>query len=135
MPNKPYKKPSLEHLEEVLQVTGGILSKTAKLLGCSRLTLRRWQRSDPEFDEAIYEARMHTWDRCFSMAQLVAFGVPEMKEGKRVGWKIRPDAKMLIFLLEKLGREEGFGPDASPPKPFHDKTFTERWIEKEMGMK
>ena len=103
-------------------------------MGCSRLTLRRWQRSDPEFDEAIYEARMHTWDRCFSMAQLVAFGIPEMKEGKRVGWKIRPDAKMLIFLLEKLGREEGFGPDASPPKPFHEKTFTERWIEKEMGM-
>ena len=69
------------------------------------------------------------------MAQMVAFGIPEMKEGKHVGWKIRPDAKMLIFLLEKLGREEGFGPDASPFKPPHKKTAVELWIEKEMGMK
>ena len=134
MPNKPYKKRSLEHLEEVLQVTGGILSRTAKLLGCSRLTLRRWQRSDPEFDEAIYDARMHTWDTCFSMARLLAFGVPIMKNGKFAGWKIRPNTKMVIFLLEKLGREEGFGPDASPFKPPHKKTAVELWIEKEMGI-
>lgn len=134
MPNKPYKKPSLEMLEKALKISGGIYTRTAKLLGCSRLTLRRWQRSDPDFDEALQEARMRTWDHCFSMAQLLAFGIPIMKNGKFAGWKIRPDTKMVIFLLEKLGHDEGFGPKATSFKPPHKKTAVELWIEKEMGL-
>ena len=135
MPNKPYKKPSLEQLEAVLKVTGGILSRTAEILGCCRLTLRRWIRSDPEFADAIYDARMRTFDSCLSSAQLLAFGVPITENGQLKGWKERPDVPMLIFLMKKLGREEGFDPDHPIMPKNHKQTDMGRWIEHEMNRK
>ena len=42
---------------------------------------------------------------------------------------------MLIFLMKKLGREEGFDPD-NPIKPKNRQhTDMERWIEQEMNGK
>ena len=112
MPSKPYKKPPVEKLEKVLAATGGNLSEAARMLGVSRKMLRRWCNEDEEFDDALYEARMRTFDKAVSTAQAVAFGVPIMEKGKFVGWQEHPDPQMLRYFMTTLGKDEGFGEEA-----------------------
>ena len=133
MPQKPYKKPDIEQLEKVLAATGGNLSEAARMLGVSRRMLRRWCNDDQEFDDALYEARMRTFDKAFSTAQAVAFGVPIMEKGRFVGWQERPDPQMLRYFLATLGRDEGFSEEITLNHTVAEKGIDiHRWIEIEM---
>ena len=132
MPQKPYKKPDIEQLEKVLKATGGNLSEAAAILGVSRKILRRWCNDDEEFDDALEEARKRTFDKAFSIAQAVAFGVPIMEKGKFVGWQERPDPQMLRYFLATLGRDEGFGEEVTVRHTADKGIDIHRWIELEM---
>lgn len=133
MPSKPYKKPPVEKLEKVLAATGGNLSEAARMLGVSRKMLRRWCNEDEEFDDALYEARMRTFDKAVSTAQAVAFGVPIMEKGKFVGWQEHPDPQMLRYFMTTLGKDEGFGEEATVHHTVATKGIDiHKWIELEM---
>ena len=133
MPSKPYKKPPVEKLEKVLAATGGNLSEAARMLGVSRKILRRWCNDDGDFDDALYEARMHTFDKAFSTAQILAFGVPIMEKGKFVGWQEHPDPQMVRYLLATLGKDEGFNEEVTVHHTVADKGINiHKWIELEM---
>lgn len=109
MAKKRYKKPTLKKFKEALKQTGGNLSKTAELLSVSRVAIHCWRNEDAEFEEAIGEARTRTFDKLLVSAEILAQGIPEIVDGKIVGWKERPDSRMLTFMLARLGRKEGFG--------------------------
>ena len=109
MPTGAYKKPSLTEFKKVLAEVNGSLTNAAQLLGCSRQSIWVWGKDDPDFAEAVKESRKRILDRCITTAQALAFGIPEMEDGKVVGWKERPDPNMLRFFMQTLGRDEGFG--------------------------
>ncbi len=104
-----YKKPFLEEFRKVLNETNGSLTNAAAMLGCTRQTIWKWTKDDPDFDTAVKESRKKILDRCITTAQALAFGIPEMEDGKVVGWKERPEPNMLRFFMQTLGRDEGFG--------------------------
>ena len=108
MPKTAYKKPSLGEFKRVLNEVNGHLTNAAMMLGCSRSTLWQWTVDDPEFAEAVKESRKRIFDRCLTTAQALAFGVPQMENGKVVGWIERPDTKILQYLMQTIGRDEGF---------------------------
>lgn len=135
MPSKPYKKPDINQLEKVLKATGGNISEAARAMGVSRKILRRWCNDDEEFADALYEARMNTFDKAFSTAQALAFGVPIMEKGKFVGWQEHPDPQMVRYLLATLGRDEGFSEEVTVNHKVAKKGIdVRRWIELEMQM-
>ena len=52
---------------------------------------------------------MKVFDRCFTTAQALAFGIPDTDDnGNVIGWIERPDSGMLRYFLSTLGRNEGF---------------------------
>ena len=108
MANYPYKKPSISEFQQALDKTNGNLTNTAALLGCTRATIWNWSKDDDKFDTAIKESRKRILDRCITVAQALAYGVPIMEDGKITGWQERPDPSMLRYFMSTLGRDEGF---------------------------
>lgn len=105
-----YKKPDIDTFRAISVSNGGMLSAIAKALNVTRQSVHKWVESDPEFKEIIQEQRMVVVDECFSTARLLAKGKPCIDEnGKFAGWEVLPDGNMVRFLLDRLGKQEGFG--------------------------
>ena len=132
MAKNKYKKPDIKQLEKVLKATGGNLTDSAAMLGCSRTILYRWIEEDGEFADAFREARKRIFDKALSTAQAVAFGVPVMENGKVMGWQEHPDPQMLRYFLSTLGRDEGFGEEVTVTHRAEKGIDINRWIELEM---
>lgn len=146
MNNVPYKKPSLERFRELCQMTGGNLTRVAKMLKVTRSTVGKWIREDEEFKSAVQDERDALFDDCLATSRLVALGVPAYKneeyldengevKTRRVldGWIERPDGNMLRYLMGTLGkRDEGFreDPDEDGLVPVNGITI-KAWIKKE----
>lgn len=142
----PYKKPPLEKFIEVLQMTGGNLTRVAKVLGVSRGAVAIWVRNDPDFKSAVQDERNTLFDECLATSRIVALGVPAYKveeyedengeiKTRRVmdGWIERPDGNMLRYLMGILGKnDEGFREDADEDGmvPVNGITI-KAWIKKE----
>lgn len=105
----PYKKPDIDTFRAVAVSNGGMLSAIAKALDVTRQAVHKWVENDPDFKEIIREQRMVVVDECFSTARLLAKGKPIIDGKTFVGWEIPPDGNMIRFLLDRLGKEEGFG--------------------------
>ena len=105
------KKPSLDEFTEAIRKSGGNLTQTANLLQVSRQTVHNWMNEDEEFKNVVKDSRLRVFDRCLDVAHIVAVGVPlyDKETGALIGWREKPDAGMLRYLLSTLGREEGFG--------------------------
>ena len=103
------KKPKIELFTDLLKRYGGNLSQTADALGVSRVAVHAWINRDERFRKAVDEQRGRTLDTLVKTAVSMATGIPKIKNGKRVGWTEEPNAKVLMYLIGKLGYHEGFG--------------------------
>lgn len=102
-------KPELETFEKAVVKYGGNLTKVAESFGVSRTHVYYWINNDNDFKSVVDDARMRLFDECLSTARIVSLGIPEMVNGKMVGWIERPDSGMLRYLIGCLGRNDGFG--------------------------
>lgn len=103
------KKPSLKTFEGAVAKCGGNLSKVAETFKTSRTQVYRWVNSDQSFKEVVNDARMKLFDECLATARVVSVGIPDIANGKIVGWIEKPDSSMLRYLIGCLGKNEGFG--------------------------
>ena len=87
----------------------GNISKVAEAFGVWRSALYVWMRDDEQFQAVVDDARMKMFDKCLATAEVVANGIPDIQNGKVVGWVEKPDGNMLRYLLGTLGKKEGFG--------------------------
>lgn len=102
-------KPKIDKFREVAEKVGGNITKVAKAFNVSRAQVYVWMRDDEEFKSVIDDARGSLFDDCLSTARVLALGIPDVQNGKVVGWIERPDSFMVRYLLGTLGRKEGFG--------------------------
>lgn len=102
-------KPKRKAFEKAVEKYGGNITKVAKSFGVTRFAVYKWMDEDPEWKQIIDDARGTLFDDCLSTARVVAMGIPDVQNGKVVGWIERPDSGMLRYLIGSLGRKEGFG--------------------------
>ena len=101
-------RPPLEKFTEAMTKAGGNVSAVAKAFGVQRCTVYEWME-DPEYKKALDDARGSFFDEVLTTSRIVARGIPDVVNGKQVGWITPPDSGMLRYLLGTLGRNEGFG--------------------------
>lgn len=102
-------KPNKEAFEKAVIKYGGNLTKVAEAFGTSRTNLYKWLKDDDELQSIVDDARGKMFDECLSTARVIALGVPNIENGKVVGWTEKPDGNMLRYLMGTLGKREGFG--------------------------
>lgn len=103
------KKPSLGEFEAAVEACLGNMTDVANMLQVSRQAVYKWINSDEDFENVVKDSRKRVFDKALDTARIVAMGIPKIKNGKLVGWVERPDTKVLIYLLQTLGKDEGFG--------------------------
>lgn len=111
-----YPVPTPEQFRSLMAKTGGNLTKSASILGVNRTILYRWISEDAsgELQSIVDEARANLFDSCLASATALALGIPEYDEkGHFVGWRERPDAGMLRYLLGTFGKREGFADESN----------------------
>lgn len=105
--------PPIETIRRLAESTMGNKSKVAEMLGVSRYCLLKWEREHPEIGEVFLEQ----WDKrlytCLDTAYLLALGQTGTDENGNKIYTTPPDPNMLRFLIEKLGRQAGFGQEVS----------------------
>lgn len=87
----------------------GNMTDVASMLGVSRQAIYKWIKGDEEFENVVKDSRKRVFDKALETARIIAMGIPRIEKGKLMGWIERPDTKMLIYLLQTLGKDEGFG--------------------------
>lgn len=102
-------RPKLTKFREAAEKCGGNITKVAKAFGVSRTQVYAWINNDEKYKAVIEDSRGTLFDDCLSTARVLALGIPDVKDGKVVGWIERPDSFMVRYLLGTLGRKEGFG--------------------------
>lgn len=101
-------KPELETFRECAIKYRGNICKIAEAFGVWRGTVYTWIGEDAGFDEAVKEARAKLFYDVQSSAIQLAIGIPDIQNGKRVGWIERPDPYMQRYFMSCLGKQEGF---------------------------
>lgn len=105
--------PPIETIRRLAESTMGNKSKVAEMLGVSRYCLLKWEREHPEIGEVFLEQ----WDKrlytCLDTAYLLALGQTSVDKNGNKTYVTPPDPNMLRFLIEKLGRQAGFGQEVS----------------------
>lgn len=102
-------RPTKEAFQKASEQYGGNLTKIAKSFSVSRTQVYNWIRANQEFKEIVDDARGSIFDDCLSTARLMACGIPDIQDGKMVGYLREPDGAMCRYLMSTLGRKEGFG--------------------------
>lgn len=102
-------RPTKEAFQKAVEQYGGNLTKVAKSFSVSRTQVYNWLQDDPELKEIVDDARGSLFDDCLSTARVVALGIPDIQDGKMVGWVEHPDSGMLRYIMGTLGKREGFG--------------------------
>lgn len=102
-------KPTLRAFEKSVIKYGGNVTKVAESFKTSRTNVYTWINGDAEFKAVLDDARGKLFDECLSTARILSLGIPDIQNGKMVGWAERPDSAMLRYLIGSLGKKEGFG--------------------------
>lgn len=102
-------KPTTKTFQKAVEKYGGNLTKVAKAFDVSRSQVYRWLAERPELQTIVDDARGSIFDDCLSTARLMAMGIPDVQDGKVVGYLREPDGPMVRYLLSTLGKKEGFG--------------------------
>lgn len=102
-------RPSIKKFTEIVNKCGGNLTKVAESFKTSRTEVYRWIKAEPSIKAVVDDARMRLFDECLATARVVSLGIPDIQNGKIVGWIERPDSGMLRYLMGCLGKYEGFG--------------------------
>lgn len=87
---------------------GGNVSAVARAFGVRRCTVYEWLQS-PEYKQVLDDARGSFLDEALTSARILVRGIPEIQNGKQIGWITPPDSGMTRYILGTLGRNEGFG--------------------------
>lgn len=80
----------------------------AKAFGVQRSTVYDWVK-DEDYKQVLDDSRGELLDIAIVSAKILARGIPEVVDGKQVGWITPPDPGTVKYLLGTLGRREGFG--------------------------
>ena len=102
-------KPTTKAFQKAVEKYGGNITKVAKAFDVSRTQVYNWLSERPELQSIVDDARGSIFDDCLSTARVLAAGIPDIQDGKMVGWVERPDSGMVKYLLSSLGKKEGFG--------------------------
>lgn len=102
-------RPTKEAFQKAVEQYGGNLTLVAKSFGISRTHIYTWINENPEFKEIVDDSRGSIFDECLSTARVMARGIPDIQDGKLVGYIREPDGAMCRYLMSTLGKKEGFG--------------------------
>ena len=109
MPNMP----PIDAIRQLAKTTLGNKSKVAEALGVTRYRFLMWEKENPEIGKIFQEQWEKRLDVYLDTAHLLAVGqMGEDENGNRV-YVVPPDPNMLRFMIEKLGRQAGFGQEVS----------------------
>ena len=109
MPNMP----PIDAIRQLAKTTFGNKSKVAEALGVTRYRLLMWEKENPEIGEIFQEQWEKRLDVYLDTAHLLAVGqMGEAENGNRV-YVVPPDSNMLRFMIEKYGKQAGFGQEVS----------------------
>lgn len=109
MPNMP----PIDAIRQLAKTTFGNKSKVAEALGVTRYRLLMWEKENPEIGEIFQEQWEKRLDVYLDTAHLLAVGqMGEDENGNRV-YVVPPDSNMLRFMIEKYGKQAGFGQEVS----------------------
>ncbi len=100
--------PPLERFQEAMDKAGGNVSAVARAFGVRRCTVYEWLKI-PEYKQVLDDARGSFLDEALTSARILVRGIPDIQNGKQVGWITPPDSGMTRYILGTLGRNEGFG--------------------------
>lgn len=101
-------RPTIEMFTEAMTKAGGNVSAVAKAFGVQRCAVYEWMK-DPEYRQVLDDARGSFLDEALTSARILVRGIPDIQNGKQVGWIVPPDSGMTRYILGTLGRNEGFG--------------------------
>lgn len=100
--------PPIEKFQEAMDKAGGNVSAVARAFGVRRSTVYEWLQS-PEYKQVLEDARGSFLDEALTSARILVRGIPDIQNGKQIGWITPPDSGMTRYILGTLGRNEGFG--------------------------
>lgn len=99
MANKKYKP---EVMAEAIRKSGGVLSEAARIVGCTRKTLRSYREE--------YEIVQEAWDDENEIhLDKQEVGLLDFCEGRVDGQTTRERLDAIKFYLRTKGRERGYG--------------------------
>lgn len=101
-------RPTIEKFQEAMDKAGGNVTVVARAFGVRRGTVYDWLKS-PEYKQVLDDARGSFLDEALTSARILVRGIPDIQNGKQVGWIVPPDSGMTRYILGTLGRNEGFG--------------------------
>lgn len=110
---KKLEVPSLDTICQLAKTTLGNKSKVAEVLGVSRYCLLKWEKENPEIGKIFQEQWEKRLDVYLDTAHLLAVGHTGTDEDGNKIYTTPPDPNMLRFMIEKLGRQAGFGQEVS----------------------
>lgn len=105
--------PSLDTIRQLAKTTLGNKSKVAEVLGVSRYCLLKWEKENHEIGKIFQEQWEKRLDVYLDTAHLLAVGQTGTDEDGNKIYTTPPDPNMLRFMIEKLGRQAGFGQEVS----------------------
>lgn len=109
MPNMP----PIDAIRQLAKTTFGNKSKVAEALGVTRYRLLMWEKENPEIGEIFREQWEKRLDVYLDTAHLLAVGQMEKDETGRMVYVVPPDPNMVRFMIEKYGKQAGFGQEVS----------------------
>lgn len=109
MPNMP----PIDAIRQLAKTTFGNKSKVAEALGVTRYRLLMWEKENPEIGEIFQEQWEKRLDVYLDTAHLLAVGQPGEDENGKMVYVVHPDSNMLRFMIEKYGKQVGFGQEVS----------------------
>lgn len=109
MPNMP----PIDAIRQLAKTTFGNKSKVAEALGVTRYRLLMWEKENPEIGKIFQEQWEKRLDVYLDTAHLLAVGQTGTDEDGNKIYTTPPDPNMLRFMIEKIGRQAGFGQEVS----------------------
>lgn len=101
-------RPTINKFTEAMEKYGGNVSAVAKAFRVQRNTIYTWMQNK-EYKQVLEDARGSFLDEAITSARILVRGIPDIQNGKQVGWIKEPDSGMVRYILGTLGRNEGFG--------------------------
>ena len=109
------------------------ISKTCKACKISRATFYVWKGDDKEFADKVKEMEEADIDDSEEKMRLLRQGVPDFdKEGKFVGWKVKPHFGALLAHLESKAKKRGWGKSVEITTGANEDAMTEEEIMKRL---
>lgn len=91
-----------------MRQAGGNVTAVAKAFGVQRHAVYDWMK-DPIYKQVLDDARGNFLDEALTTARILVRGIPDIQNGRQVGWITPPDSGMVRYILGTLGRNDGFG--------------------------